>query len=529
MSSGVGSLHRILKDETRRRIILLLREKESLSYVDLMKALGITNTGKMNYHLKVLSSLLSKKDDGQYVLSEKGMLASRLLLEFSETNAARQLRLSSRRPQVLWGGVIIFLFTLIGWFDLFRFLQREFTSGYATDVELSAPFFFVCAVFSFIGLYMIVSDLKKNEKTSRTLGKLAKSAVILSTIAIAILGASLVGVSITFPNSIEHLTEIAHQENPGAKYTIFSNGVSVYRADLVASNSTRLDQETFNVTVTSLEQNQTWTMADGTIQGQTLQVYLPLDVGHYEINWDGLNVTQITVYVRTGDSPSLTRLRWWTAGLFTLLAGAVSLFGFEVDQLFRGRRTGIFWWGLIILGLALSWLFGVLWFGVFPGATIYAMTSGLGSPYSIIQVLASLVFSFIGFRMMKRGTIKESQTYSALGSRISTLEFYLSQRNYRALVYLLASVLIIGASESGVVIGSIIMYIDFVGLILLFIFFGPPSMYGGWFNPASILPYALLVFGLFVEIFIVCEFFISLLNLANKTRESEPSISQRGE
>jgi DNA-binding transcriptional ArsR family regulator len=40
MGSGITSLHKVLKDETRLRIILLLQEKGSLSYVDLMKALG---------------------------------------------------------------------------------------------------------------------------------------------------------------------------------------------------------------------------------------------------------------------------------------------------------------------------------------------------------------------------------------------------------------------------------------------------------------------------------------------------------
>ena len=84
MSSGVESLHKILKDETRRRIILFLQQNEGSTYMDLMKALGLTNTGKMNYHLKVLGNLLSKNDNGTYSLSEKGVLALRLIQEFSD-------------------------------------------------------------------------------------------------------------------------------------------------------------------------------------------------------------------------------------------------------------------------------------------------------------------------------------------------------------------------------------------------------------------------------------------------------------
>jgi hypothetical protein len=100
----------------------------------------------------------------------------------------------------------------------------------------------------------------------------------------------------------------------------------------------------------------------------------------------------------------------------------------------------------------------------------------------------------------------------------------LGQRNYRALVYLLVSVLItVWTLERD----SLVIWINLLGLWLLFLFFGPPSMYGGWVNFASILPWALLIFGLFVEVFIVCELFISLMNLASRTREPESSVSQR--
>jgi hypothetical protein len=91
MDNGLASLHKILKDETRRKIVLLLNEKGNLSYTDLMKALEISNTGRINYHLKILGDLLSKREDGQYVLTEKGTLASRLLLEFPEKNNQSQM------------------------------------------------------------------------------------------------------------------------------------------------------------------------------------------------------------------------------------------------------------------------------------------------------------------------------------------------------------------------------------------------------------------------------------------------------
>ncbi|MEM2936348.1 MAG: winged helix-turn-helix domain-containing protein [Candidatus Bathyarchaeia archaeon] len=80
----MGALYKVLKDDTRRRILLLLHERGSLAYTDLMNFLEITNTGKMNYHLKVLGDLISKGEDGKYSLTEKGLLAAQLLLKFPE-------------------------------------------------------------------------------------------------------------------------------------------------------------------------------------------------------------------------------------------------------------------------------------------------------------------------------------------------------------------------------------------------------------------------------------------------------------
>lgn len=83
MSQGIASLHKILKDETRQKIILLLNEKGNLSYTDLMDRLEVVSTGLLNYHLKVLADLITKNEFGQYTLTEKGQLAYKVLTEFS--------------------------------------------------------------------------------------------------------------------------------------------------------------------------------------------------------------------------------------------------------------------------------------------------------------------------------------------------------------------------------------------------------------------------------------------------------------
>jgi DNA-binding transcriptional ArsR family regulator len=92
MSTDLASLHRILKDQTRRKIISQLDTKGSLSYTDLLNSLANMSTGTLNYHLKVLGDLLQKDADGLYLLSEKGKVASRLLLEFPKPDYALQAK-----------------------------------------------------------------------------------------------------------------------------------------------------------------------------------------------------------------------------------------------------------------------------------------------------------------------------------------------------------------------------------------------------------------------------------------------------
>ena len=79
-----ASLHKILSDTTRRSILELLAEKESLTYTDVMTLLQITNTGRLNYHLKALGSLISKDESGRYHLTEQGRQAASLLRTFPE-------------------------------------------------------------------------------------------------------------------------------------------------------------------------------------------------------------------------------------------------------------------------------------------------------------------------------------------------------------------------------------------------------------------------------------------------------------
>jgi Na+/H+-translocating membrane pyrophosphatase len=104
MSSGIAGLHKILKDENRRKIILLLNEKDRLTYTELLESTQIGSTGLLNYHLKVLGVLLVKNEAGQYQLSEKGKLAFKLITEFPEENNQAQRR---RNQKLIITGAII--------------------------------------------------------------------------------------------------------------------------------------------------------------------------------------------------------------------------------------------------------------------------------------------------------------------------------------------------------------------------------------------------------------------------------------
>ena len=97
MSSGIALLHKILKDETRQKIVTLLNEKGCLGYTELMDATEAGSTGLLNYHLKVLDNLIAKDEGGRYLLTEKGKLALKLLAEFPDVD--NQLQKRKRQKQ----------------------------------------------------------------------------------------------------------------------------------------------------------------------------------------------------------------------------------------------------------------------------------------------------------------------------------------------------------------------------------------------------------------------------------------------
>src|SRR5579864_5941307 len=105
MSENLSNLHKILKDETRVRILEILENKASLSYGDLLSQSGITNTGRLNYYLKVLGDLISKDGEtGLFSLSEKGRLAIEFLQKLSKTSNGKESSVQSLKiPKTPFG------------------------------------------------------------------------------------------------------------------------------------------------------------------------------------------------------------------------------------------------------------------------------------------------------------------------------------------------------------------------------------------------------------------------------------------
>ncbi len=100
MTVDFSELHKILKDGTRRDILQCLKDKGPLTYVELMGLAKVTNTGRFNYHLKVLGSLIEKQNDGKYNVTERGRLAFQLLSEFPEKAVQTQGQKKKRKKLV---------------------------------------------------------------------------------------------------------------------------------------------------------------------------------------------------------------------------------------------------------------------------------------------------------------------------------------------------------------------------------------------------------------------------------------------
>jgi putative Mn2+ efflux pump MntP len=70
---------------------------------------------------------------------------------------------------------------------------------------------------------------------------------------------------------------------------------------------------------------------------------------------------------------------------------------------FEGRKTGIFWWGLIFVALSVCVLFATLW------SNLVLNTYSVDWRYLMPYIFGGVVFLLVGLYMMKSGVKKEDK------------------------------------------------------------------------------------------------------------------------
>ena len=225
---------------------------------------------------------------------------------------------------------------------------------------------------------------------------------VASVAFLIILGMALLGLSSAHLKTSPRLTQIGFEDNPRDSYTVFLEQGLECQVDLTVDAAEV--GRSYNITVIQVDEMRVLFGLGGPIEGQVIPaVMFPAeDTGHYEIDWNGLNVTRAVAYrVDEFDHELIPIFPVSVAGVSAVMAGTACFLVLERNGLFFGRKTRLFWYGLIILGLTFSWLFGVLWFRFVLERSLY----GDVGP----QLFGSLVFLFIGSYMMKNGVKKENQ------------------------------------------------------------------------------------------------------------------------
>ncbi len=78
-----------LAHETRRRIVKLLAEEGPMQFTELMKRLGIEETGTLGFHIRRLRELLEDAGSEGYRLSKTGLLAYKII-KYAEEGAEEE-------------------------------------------------------------------------------------------------------------------------------------------------------------------------------------------------------------------------------------------------------------------------------------------------------------------------------------------------------------------------------------------------------------------------------------------------------
>lgn len=139
--------YKVLKDQTRQKILNFIGEKGSVSYTDILTLLDVS-TGKLNYHLKILAPFILK-ENGSYSLNETGESAYMILMKFDKDGTASR---SSVYRSLAWLFLPLSVIILLASFPaggLFGFGRYGFASRLDISVEIIGIALMLVAVFFF--------------------------------------------------------------------------------------------------------------------------------------------------------------------------------------------------------------------------------------------------------------------------------------------------------------------------------------------------------------------------------------------
>jgi DNA-binding transcriptional ArsR family regulator len=78
-----------LKHPIRRKMLEVLSQEKAMSFSDLMRSVGLTDTGTFGFHLNVLRNLVEQNEEHKYRLSQLGKVAHQLSKFTEESEEVR--------------------------------------------------------------------------------------------------------------------------------------------------------------------------------------------------------------------------------------------------------------------------------------------------------------------------------------------------------------------------------------------------------------------------------------------------------
>ncbi|MCW4006393.1 MAG: hypothetical protein NWF04_07355 [Candidatus Bathyarchaeota archaeon] len=220
----------VLKHPIRRKTIIALSKTHSLSYTELMKQTQAANTGKLNYHLKILADLIEKDQNGKYHLTQKGQNAAQLLTAANKKTNTAALR-TSDAALIGFAGFVLTVANPGFWgFAVAAWLGVE-------SLELFSALNIVMAAFGLVVPGALMWFLSARRAGSHKFYELLKAPLLMVPIAAALLLVMVllhapVGVQVAIPLSQATVSHTAAADGPTVSMSQF--GFSLLSTSLLA-------------------------------------------------------------------------------------------------------------------------------------------------------------------------------------------------------------------------------------------------------------------------------------------------------